>query len=225
MRVLALVALAGCGVAGAEPPPNKRFEQDMMVRLHMHENFGLVQQISRLLVHGKLDAARELAQAMAIAPDEPGLAPFATQAARVRERAARIASAKSIDTALRAEARLAEACASCHVEANVRPELAGSATPPPDQPTIDARMARHLWAADRLWEAMLDDNDELWQAGLDVLAATPLPAATLGDRAPYAKQLQRLADEARKLPNVGVTERATTYGELLVTCARCHAKR
>jgi hypothetical protein len=30
---------------------------------------------------------------------------------------------------------------------------------PPDQPTLDARMARHRWAADRLWA---------WNGGLDV---------------------------------------------------------
>jgi hypothetical protein len=227
MRTLALLALAGYGVAGAAPAPTelpagKRFEQDMMVRLHMHENFGLIRQIERLLVHGKLDAARELARAMAEAPDEPGLAPFAVQATRVRERAAAMAAAKSTDAALRAEARVAEACASCHVDAGVRADVASPATPPLDRPTIEARMARHLWASQRLWEAMLGDDDAAWRDGLDVLAATPLPAVATGERAPLAKQLQRQAVDSRR--HLELADRATAYGELLVTCAGCHAK-
>ena len=42
------------------PSPDKRptFERGMMVRFHMHENFGTVRAIERLLLRGKLDNAK-----------------------------------------------------------------------------------------------------------------------------------------------------------------------
>jgi hypothetical protein len=92
---------------------------------------------------------------------------------------------------------------------------------PPDRPTLDARMARHRWAADRLWEAVVGDDDDAWQEGLDVLAAPPL--ALDAERVPFSRQLQRLAKSGR-LTKRPITNRAATYAEILVTCAGCHAK-
>jgi hypothetical protein len=93
------------------------------------------------------------------------------------------------------------------------------------------------------------DDDVSWHAGLDVLAAAPLPATELGGpssvgpltrgelggpssvgpltrgelgdaRTARAKTLQRQASEARGL--LTLHDRAGAYGELLVTCAGCH---
>ena len=218
-----VIALAVSSTALADEPPAKRFEHDMIVRFHMHENFDLVRAVEKLLVRGRLEEAQNLAASIARAPDEPGLAPFAPQAIEVRARATAVATARSTDEALRAEARLAGACATCHAEAGVTPEFRSPARPPDDKPTIDARMARHLWATDRLWEGLVGDEDDSWRAGLDVLAATPLPWKTLDkDRAPLGKQLQRLADDARKTTR---DDRARAYGEILVTCAACHSRK
>jgi hypothetical protein len=73
---------------------------------------------------------------------------------------------------------------------------------------------------------MMGNSDTAWRAGLDVLAATPLPASELGsERMALAKQLQRPAMEtgARK-GTLDLSARAVAYGDLLVTCAACHAK-
>lgn len=229
---LVLLALGGAAVAQPKgkpvPPPPPSFEEGMMLRFHMHENFGLLHAIERDLLVNRLDAARDLASAIAQTPDEPGSAPFAKAVAQVRERAAAVAAAKTVEAALRAEATLAAACASCHVDTNARPEFAKWPPLPPDQPgqgqaAITARMMRHLWAADRLWEGMLGDADESWKAGLDVLASAPLPAVDLGKaRAPFATALQRNAKAARAR-TLDLPTRAQIYGELLVTCAGCHA--
>jgi cytochrome c553 len=227
MRPLLLVVLVGCANVAAEPAPGKRFERDMMLRLHMHENFGLLRTMEKLLVHGKLEEAQFLAQAMSQAPDVPGLGAWATETARTRDRAAAIAKAKTNDDALRAEVGLAEACAGCHVASNARPELPPTPALPADTATVGSRMARHLWATDRLWEGMVDGDDEAWRAGLDVLAGSPLPASELGsDRVAIAHRLQRLAREARtRTGDTDVTARARAYGDILVTCAACHAQR
>lgn len=218
-----LIALAVSSTALADEPPAKRFEHDMIVRFHMHENFDLVRAVEKLLVRGKLSEAQNLASAIARAPDEPGYAPFAPHAIEMRARAAAVATAPGIDEALRAEAKLGAACASCHAEAGVVAEFRSTTQAPPDKPTVDARMARHLWATDRIWEGLVGDADDSWRAGLDVLAATPLPWKTLDkDRVPLGKQLQRLADDARKASH---DERARAYGEILVTCAACHSRK
>ena len=207
------------------PPQQLQFEHDMMVRYHMHENFDLLRAIEKLLVRGKLDEGRTLARAIAEAPDEPGLEAFAADASTVRTRALAIARATTLDEALRKEAQLAAACAGCHASAGVLPEFREPAKAPPDQPTIEARMTRHLWATDRLWEGVVGDSEPSWRAGLDVLAATPLPwSRAEAERVAYARQLQRLADQARQAgANDQLGDRARSYGEILVTCAACHA--
>ena len=233
MRRLAMVALAACQAAGAGPdrkpkpevPPQQRFEHDMLVRFHMHESFGMLRAIELVLVRGKLDEGKHLARAIAEAPDEPGLASFARRAATVRARAAEVAAADTTDDALHAEARLAQACADCHADAGVLPELADPPRLPPDDGTTTTRMARHRWATDRLWEGIVGNSDEAWRAGLDVLAQAPLPASELGkQRTAIAHRLQQLAEQARRMPATDLPrDRAGEYGDILVTCAACHA--
>jgi hypothetical protein len=225
---LSLLVLASCPTASAkEPPPARRFEHDVIVRMHMHENFDVLRAIEKLLVRGKLDEARALARAIAMAPDEPGLGAWASQTAVVRERASNLAHAATIDAACDREAKLAVACAGCHVEAGVAPEFKPPGPIPPDTPTIEARMARHLWATDRLWEGIVGAADDSWLEGLDVLAATPLENPQIsGERRAYALQLQQIADRARRFhATEALDDRARAYGQLLATCAGCHANR
>ncbi len=233
LLVVLLGALLGaCAAAEATPAPGSgsgsadapgdRFAHDMLVRFHMHENFGLARAIERLLLRGKLDEARELARGLAIAPDEPGMGAWAKQTARVRLRAAELVTAKTVDQAFVAESLLAVECAGCHLASGAAPEFGSPSEPPVDQPTIAARMARHLWAADRLWEGMVGTADDSWSAGLAILAKPPLAASELGEvRARLARQLQRLALAAQRIKS-GDQARATTYAQLLTTCTACH---
>ena len=204
-------------------PPAQRFERDMMLRFHMLSSFDAARTIERLLIRGRLDEARYFAQAMATEPDVPGMAPWAAPIARVRERAAAIATAPDLAEACRREARLADACASCHRDAGAQAEFQPPHDVPPDLPTVVARMARHRWAADRLREGMIGEADDAWRAGLDILAAAPIaPLASLGaDRKELARRLQQLADQARHADGPPA-DRVRVYGEILVTCAACH---
>jgi hypothetical protein len=91
-----LLAVACAQPAAAEPgppppsppsapsPPATRFEHDMMVRFHMHENLGLLRAIEKLLIRGRLDDAQQLARAISDAPDEPGMGSWATYATVAR---------------------------------------------------------------------------------------------------------------------------------------------
>jgi cytochrome c553 len=216
-------ASAGTGSNGSNGSGiSAQFEHDMLVRMHMHENFGMVRAIEHLLVRGKLDEAKQLARGISQAPDEPDAAAWAAQAARVRDRAAAVASAATADEALHAVARLGTECAGCHVASGATPDLVDPPRPPPDGNDVSSRMTRHRWATDRLWEAVIAPSDDEWKTGLDVLAATPLPASELGkDREPLARKLQRTAESARTARS---QDRAQVYGDLLATCAACHAR-
>jgi len=212
-------------IGGQQPPvpPSKQFEHDMMIRYHMHGSLDLLRAIERLLIRGKLDEARDLARAIAEAPAEAELGPWAAEATIVRARASAVAAAPGLDEACRREARLAEACADCHVETHIQPELRSPPPLPPDRDTIAARMARHRWAADRLWEGLVGGDDEPWHAGLAVLAAAPIHWPELGERKALARSLQQLADQARQRSATdSIADRARLYGEMLVTCTACH---
>jgi cytochrome c553 len=225
-RIFALIAAAGCQASSMpEDPPSKRFERDMMLRFHMHENFGLLRGIERLLLRGDLENAKLFASGMAEAPDEPGLGAWTKHAVVVRERAAALAQARTVGEACARVARLADACAGCHDAAGVSPEFRPSIEAPPDEATIEARMARHLWATDRMWEGMVGSSEESWRAGLDVLAATPLPEAVDSDqRRAYALQLRQTADRLRLRRTTDTRgERVKEYGDILAICAGCHA--
>ncbi len=79
------IALGSCPTARGEPDaPNVRFEHDMMVRFHMHENFDLLRAIEKLLIRGKLEDANALARAIYTSPDEPGLAPWSPSGERAK---------------------------------------------------------------------------------------------------------------------------------------------
>ncbi|MEJ7601805.1 MAG: hypothetical protein WKG01_28160 [Kofleriaceae bacterium] len=228
--LLAVFAAMACQISAAapskpaqQPPresPSARFDRDMMLRYHMHQNFDLVRAIERLLIRGKLDEARKLAASVSWAADEPAHGPWATHAAAIREQAAAIARAKTVDEAITRTAKLGAACGNCHGELGASPQFELLPRMPVDKPTVEARMLRHRWAADRLWEGVIGNADKSWQAGLDLLAAAPLDQPAT--RVAFARDLQRIAGQARK-PSAGpLVDRATTYGQLLVVCARCH---
>lgn len=228
---IALVLLAACQAATAdapkpppepELPPPQRFERDMVVRFHMHQNFDLLRAIERLLIRGKLDEARRFAEAIAVSPDEPAHGPWARYTQIVRDRAAALARATTVDEAIRRETQLAAACADCHRDHHGSALFEKPPAIPPDKPTLDARMARHRWAADRLWEAIVGDADDAWDEGLDVLAAAPLQLDPT--RAKLARELQRQAIEARRA-RPPIANRPAAYAEILTTCVACHTGR
>jgi hypothetical protein len=99
----------------------------------------------------------------------------------VGEAARSLVAATSIDEALRREVRVAAACASCHLGAQKPPVFAEPTSVAIDDGGQRARMARHQWAADRLWEGLVGAADHPWHMRLDVLAKTPLPYSTFTD--------------------------------------------
>jgi len=86
-------------------------------------------------------------------------------------------------------------------------------------------MTSHQWAAARLWEGLIGNSNELWVAGATSLAGANIPitaeSGALGI-ADDAARTKLLAARASKLGDR--SDRAAIYGDLLATCAHCHAK-
>ena len=213
-------------VPGRALPPHP-LDGDAMMRLHMHASFDLIRAIERLLISGKLDDAKRFAATISEPADAPAHGPWASQVILVRDRAAAITRATTVAQACQLEAKLAAACGSCHVETAVVPRFRVYPPAPPDLPAIGARMARHRWAADRLWEGIVGGADEPWRAGLEVLAAAPLEWGDgIAARAQLARQLQHDAAAARaRVPVESLDARASAYGAMLSTCAACHTSK
>lgn len=227
------IAVGACGhpASGsddhqAQPPEPPRFERPAMVRLHMQRHFDDLHQIERLLVAGKLDDAKSLAFLLTKPASDPGMAPWAAESADVVEAARALAAAPGIDEACRREARVAAACAECHFRTQKVPIFPVPSPAPAEGPLPAARMARHQWAVDRLWEGIVAGADHPWHEGLDVLASTPLPFTPITDAPALAAHLQELARSALAKQKEGaetLEDRARVYGEILVTCAACHS--
>ena len=241
-RLMMLVAVVGCShpdepafsdlqfvqrhATRSEPGdhPAPRLERPAMVRFHMERHFDDLHTIERLLVAGKLPEATTLAHMLTRPANDPGLAMWKDEAARVAAAASEVEHATTLDQALRREPRIAAACAACHERTRAHPMFT-TAPVPPDRPSPAVRpeveMARHQWAVDRLWEGMIGASEERWRAGLEILAADPLPVSQPDD----AAHLQQLARAALARPPSSVADRATSYGDMLVACAGCHATR
>ncbi|HEY4243217.1 MAG TPA: hypothetical protein VGM88_25570 [Kofleriaceae bacterium] len=227
--LLLAAAAAACTEAPADPlrsgpaAPIKPADPHA-VAFHMRMHFEDLRMIERFLVSGKLEESTALAGLLARPSTDPALAPFARDSSRVVAAAQELAKATSIDDALRLEVRVAAACADCHAAAKVSPLLGKVPPEPPAAPGAPARMARHAWAVDRLWEGVIGGDDFRWSIGLRVLASAPMTMAPLTDATPLGERLQHLAAaQLATRMTTDLDQRATAYGEMLVTCAACHA--
>lgn len=206
------------------PPPPARFADPAAGRYHMRRHFDDLRIIEQLLIAGRLAEGTALAYLLVRRLDDPGLASWSDRDQRVADAAQALVEAPSLDEALRREVRVMAECAGCHATAQVAPKLRPAPAVPVDDGGRPARMARHVWAVDRLWEGLVAPSDERWTRGLDVLAQTPMPFAPRSDAPLLGARLQDVA--RRQLAGRAVTDlddRAAAYGELLVTCTACHA--
>jgi hypothetical protein len=178
------------------------------------------------IIAGKVDGLREPGRWLADHPAtteipdawKPHLDGFreVTQAA---------ASAEDIDAAAGSFVAVGNACAACHSAVGGPKFELGE--PPGEQSGTAGHMARHQWAADRLWEGLITPSEELWIAGAEALADAPLHPTQLAENQTVppeieklAKQVHEIGAKARDVKSSGI--QGMYYGQLLATCAACH---
>jgi cytochrome c553 len=231
VAALLVVGTVGCrdsvvvdAIPRSGPAQALQRRNEIAVRFHMYRNYEVARAIERQLVRGNLDATRALATSLANTAAPAGFDVWERQAAVVRERARALAGAPAIDEAARRAAALFGACASCHRATGDLHLFDAMPPAPTDDKSITRRMARHRWAADRLWEGMVSNADAPWLAGLSILAEKPYVFSPRDlDQIELAAQLQQLAVNARER-SPSVVDRVQDYGELLATCVACHSR-
>lgn len=213
--VAALLLLGGTACSVLNPPPRP-------LQRHMAFHFAEIAKVREALAAGNLEAAREPARAIWLQTDHPDLPRGVDSPAHdLRRSAHRAAAASTLEEAAEATAGMGAACARCHGAAGGGPSLEPAFAP---LATTEAeRMTRHVWAAERLWEGVVGDDDEVWRAGAMALAEAPL-VPSQGDGSAevsgMARQVHDLAAEAQHVE--GAPARAGLYARLLTTCSGCH---
>jgi len=196
----------------------------------MREHFLIVTYARDLIIDGDLERLRTPLYALAsygyetVAPGE-----WMTGVARLQAAAKLTAESETLGAAAKGVATMARLCGQCHVDqggpqmAQYRREQKG-----PSSDQLDARMARHAWAAELMWEGLIAPSDSAWDAGAAALSQAPVAAPTARPALPKS-----MVDGLRAVRGLGVRassassaqEREGVYSELLATCANCHLRR
>jgi cytochrome c556 len=135
--------------------------------------------------------------------------------------------APDIASAASAVARVGAACGSCHRSMKRGPVYHIVSGPPEGDTPLAARMIRHQWAADRLWDGLVGPSDVSWQAGAEALRDAPLFSDAVTEDVENYEAVTKLAWQVHEVGALagGVQDqarRAELYGTLLGTCASCH---
>jgi cytochrome c553 len=176
-------------------------------RRHMRQRRADLRDLERALLDGHLEEGKLFA--FAIAHD-------ARDSEALRAAATAVAESGSLEQASRLVPRVAVACSGCHASS---PLTADASSPPIDEPTPVSRRMRHRWATERAREALISGRIGPWRDALDVFR---MSAMDTPDR--DTLRLQLLANRAIAADLDTNDDRARRYGEMLVTCVRCHSK-
>lgn len=208
------------GVPSAIPTP-----ADAPIADHMQLHFEAASELQRAIARGHLDDAKEDARWLINHDDQllDAWKPFVEQ---MRSAAREVVTAPDLPGAAVRAAQLGRTCSRCH-EAQTAVVTFAWEPPPDDGPALATQMKRHQWAAARLWEGLVGPSDAMWNQGATTLSTLRLDeiaaarGAARGDVPALAARVRELAGRATTL--VDQDDRALLYGELLSTCAGCHA--
>ncbi len=210
--------------ADAKPAqPSALDEARKSVTAHMGDHLRRAEGIHDAVVLGKLADAKAPAEHLAEHWPEQVLETWVPFVNDLRHAAGEVNRAADLEAASRATAELAVACGRCHQALDKGPQFEA----PPDLPEGDLKlMARHRWAADRLWEGVVQPSPQRWSEGIDGLQQMPgcqedHGGEQLVDKIEAARRATEGVRAKAKDANT-LDARAQLYGELLTTCNACH---
>ncbi|MCA9621359.1 MAG: hypothetical protein KC731_20190, partial [Myxococcales bacterium] len=166
-------------VAPAPEPPAPRdddlVEDDAaLLEVLMKSHFGETVLIRRAIIAGDIDAAIPPAEAIAGLEDEARLPePWKTRVGELKAASDRIRQAPDLPEAAAAMADIGKSCAGCHLELG-GPTFDPEPEPVPPAGDLVARMKRHVWASERLWEGLVGPSEAAWREGAAALVEGPL---------------------------------------------------
>lgn len=214
-------AIAASGCSGGPPPAPA---EDPSV--HMHRHFAYAIALREVVVGGDLSLlgvpASELGNDTRHTDLPPSAAPFVEQ---MNHAARRAGDARTLIDGAQSVAEVAAACGDCHRAHDLQLTPSAPEAPPT---TIDARghMQRHHWATAKLWDGLVRPSWEDWKTGADALSETALPPEHLeGVDETTAGLARTLHDAGQRALSATPEARPAIFGEVIATCAGCHARR
>lgn len=186
----------------------------------MTEHFDQVAVIRDAVIRGALDETRGPARWLSTHDHEefPAVARPSLDAMQ-NEARIMLAQDQVVDVG-RSLARMGVACGRCHSAMGEGPNFQVT-EPPALSPNPEPHMIRHKWAMDRMWEGLTGPSNTSWMAGAGALQDMPLEFDNNDQAEHLAQRVHELSKKA--LTVTGDRDRAQLYGDLLETCALCHA--
>ncbi len=201
----------------------------------MHERFESARRIEQAVVHS--DLARVQLEARAIsASDEPDALPqWRPYLDRIATSSHNIERAADVVAAAKATAALGRECARCHEATAAKIVFSADPRPTADT-TLLPQMLGHQWAAARMWDGLIGPSNDRWLEGAQALTQVPLTIVAEEPMTVKLKDMgladgEKIGDDVarvrlyanRALAMRDQDGRAAIFGELLATCAHCHA--
>jgi hypothetical protein len=219
---LVLIPLLMVACAGPRPPDGITPRQ-----AHLYAHYDRAGEVHDALVRVQMDRARAAARWLVDHPETRMVPPDSEPFASAMTASARsVVAASDLHDAAMATAQMGRICGDCHLAYGV--ELQSLvATAPPDGAGPTVEMARHVWAADRMWQGLIAPDDYAWTSGAKALSMGWLNpgdvAAAPGDRERLRGLIRQVYALAIQAETASDSEtRAEVYGAFLVTCIDCH---
>lgn len=218
-----IVALA-LGACWEMDPERIEREQDALVpKMERHD--AQADAIRRAIVAGELERARDAARNLIARLPLTGLpSRLDSHQSALRSAASTVERAPDLGAAATASAELGMACGSCHGSMKLHGPPAGDM---PNGEEWEAAMARHAWAADEMWTAIVWMEPDRFARAVESWNATPLVRPRTHDERRFTSEalaledrVHDLAERAAATPNAH--ERAVLYGSVIATCSECH---
>lgn len=224
-------AFAVSACSKSAPPPAEKTaaaapaqpSADTAARMDSH--FDKVRELEEAVIRGDLESAKADAQWIADHQEPSGL-PAGTESyvTATRNAARAVAVSASLGNAGMAAAFAVDACGECHAAAKVTPKMP-EVSAPPTLPGAAAHMLMHQYAVDLMYRGMVGPSEALWKQGAETLKGSPLGDKDVGkaskDMAASEARVHDLAGRAAQAADAG--SRIAIYGELIGSCASCHA--
>lgn len=209
------------------PPPPSAPTGAEAVRTSMHGHYARARSVHDALVRADMDQARADMAVIATFEDAnelpENLRPLLQQ---MQAEAANFAQATTLTEAGTTVGHMLARCGACHIESHGGPNVAE--TPIPEGDTVEARMRRHQWASDRMFDGLLTASPETFREGNEALTSAPLTQSELPATASQPpEQVVALTTHVRELGAeathaVDDEARASIYGRYVATCGACH---
>ena len=206
--------------ATVQTPPAEDGTESALAKA-MHERLDELSAIGPHVVRGDVEHASALGRELLERLGDEGPEDWRPHVAALRVEVRTLVGADDLPAAARATAGIASQCGACHEALDVDPRF--DEAPMPDGELDErARMRLHAWGMARLREGLVGPSLERWLQGTATFAA--LPGCREGDasRRELCKRVEVLAHRAHVTETT--TARVHLYGDLLATCAGCHAK-